>query len=211
MFDNDRRGLHAVFAAVALSTLAASATGCGSGGGGGAEADPGASIVTPTLAASFVGSGTASTQNLVRTSGAPAGELVTVGVVIGGPTTSADLYSFAFDLVIGDPTVASYVAGSASTGTALTPSSGQSLMVLAEQHADRVTVGVTKLGGGAGNGVAGSGETAVVFLVFRLLRAGTTTLTLAGSPGSAPAALDSGGEAIPSVTFDVSSATLVGI
>jgi len=137
--------------------------------------------------------------------------MVTIQVMIGAPTSSSDLYSFAFDLVLGDETVAEYVGGSATAGTALTTSGGQSLQVLASQQGDRVAMGVTKLGGGAGNAVTGTGEVLVAEFTFRLLKAGTTSLSIEGAPGNDPAALDSGGSDIASVTFDDADATLIGL
>lgn len=188
----------------AIVMLAALAAGC-SGSGGGPDVVTG----TPGIVASFVDSGSTPAADMVRTIGTGAGDSVTVEVAIGGPTTSTDLYAFAFELTFGDPTVAEYVSGSASMGTALDTSGNQSLQVLATQQGNRVIVGVSKLGGGAGNGVSAPGETAIVQLTFRLLRSGATTLTLGGSPGSQPAALDSGGADVATVQFDAAPATLV--
>jgi hypothetical protein len=208
MFKEARSPRPATTLVVLLLMLAFSAAGCGSGGGGG---DSGGGVIQPPgLTASFLDSGTAAAANLVRTTGSSDGDLVVVGVIIGGPTISTDLYSFAFDLTLGDATVAEYVAGSASVGTALTASGSQTLHVLATQQGNRVTVGVTKLGGGSGNGLTQSGEFAVVELTFRLLQPGTTTLTIEGSPGADPSALDSTGGIIASVSFDAASATLIG-
>jgi len=101
--------------------------------------------------------------------------------------------------------------GAPTTGPALTTSGGQTLEVLVTQTGDRVVVGVTKLGGGSGNGVTASGETVIVELAFRLLKVGTTTLTIEGSPGTDPDALDSAGGDIASVVFDTATVTLVGV
>ena len=164
------------------------------------------------IVASFSGSGTASAPDVVRLTGSPSGNTVVVRVVVGGPTTSSDLYSFAFDLVLGDASVATYVAGSAAFGTALTLSGGQTSAVEATLQGNRVVVGVTKQQGvsnsGAGNGVPS--EQTVVSLTFRLLKAGSTTLTIEGAPGGSPACLDSSGAAIPSIVFDAAPATLSG-
>lgn len=205
MFANLRRETRMPSMVTVLLLLATLATGCSSGGG----ADLG--VLPAGLSASFADSGTAAAPDVVRISGNPTDDLVNVEVRIGGPTTSADFYSFAFDLMLGDSTVAEYVAGSASAGTALTTDGGQALQVLATRQGDRITIGVTKLGGGTGNAITGTGESTVVELVFRLLRAGTTTLTIEGSPGTDPAALDSGGNEIDSVTFDPVAATLLGL
>jgi hypothetical protein len=192
--------------ALSLALLTVWAVGCGSGGGGDAGSDGG--VLPPDLSASFSASGTAGAPDLVRIGGSPSADLVEVDVVIGGPTTSDDLYSFAFDLVLGDPTVAELVEGSATLGSALTASDGQAIQLLVSQQDARVIIGATKLGGGLGNGVEEPGESAVVHLVFRLLRAGSTSLALTGSAGREPAAIDSDGAAIDSVRFDGSPAVL---
>ena len=80
---------------------------------------------------------------------------------------------------------------------------------MAVQTNDRITIGVTKLGGGSGNAISG-GEPAIVDLTFRILSEGTSSLTLTGGPSSNPTALDSSGAVIPSVTFDVQPALLSG-
>jgi len=205
MFANLRPEIRTLSLLAVLLLLATLATGCSSGGG----SDLG--VLPADLSATFSESGTPGAANVIRLSGSPTGDLVDVEVLIGGPTTSADFYSFAFDLVLGDATVAEYVDGSAGVGGALTTNGGQALQVLATRQGARITIGVTKLGGGPGNGVSGTGESTVVALVFRVLRAGTTTLTIEGSPGTDPAALDSSGTEIDSVTFDATAATLVGI
>ncbi|MCP3981206.1 MAG: hypothetical protein GY716_18050 [bacterium] len=183
-----------------LAVVLASATGCGGSSSGG--------VIASGLTASFTESGTAAGANTVRLTGTPDGDTVTVQLTIGGPTTSADLYSFAFDLVIGDETVAEYVNGSASFGGALTLAGGQSSQALAGQTGDHITLGVSKVGGGTGNGVA-AGEEIVVTLDLRLLKEGTTTLTIAGSPPNDPAALDSTGSDVGTVVFDAAAATLI--
>ena len=194
------RPLLVSIAAMVVAPLAL--PGCGGGGGG----DGG--MMPAPIVASFSGSGTASAPDVVRLTGSPSGNTVVVRVVVGGPTTSSDLYSFAFDLVLGDASVATYVAGSAAFGTALTLSGGQTSAVEATLQGNRVVVGVTKLGGGSGNAVAT--EQTVVSLTFRLLKAGSTTLTIEGAPGGSPACLDSAGVAIPSIVFDAAPATLSG-
>jgi len=205
MFANLRCEIRTPSVAAVLLLLATLATGCSSGGGASLG------VLPADLSASFSDSGTGGAPDLIRISGSPTDDLVNIEVSIGGPTTSADFYSFAFDLILGDSTVAEYVAGSATAGTALTTDGGQALQVLATRQGDRITIGVTKLGGGTGNGITGTGESAVVGLTFRVLRAGTTSLTIEGSPGTDPAALDSSGDEIDSVTFDTVAATLLGI
>jgi hypothetical protein len=164
----------------------------------------------PAITASFTGTGTGTAADFARlTGGSASGDTVTVNVVIGGPTTSSDLYSFAFDLVLGDTTVAQYVSSSVTAGTALTVVGLQSVEALASTSGSRVVVGVSKTNGGGGNGIP-MGEPVVVSLTFRLLKTGSTTLAIAGAPGGSPECLDSLGIAIPSITFDAGNATLTG-
>jgi hypothetical protein len=130
-------------------------------------------------------------------------------VIIMGPTTSNDLYSFAFDLVLSDSGVAQYINGSASFGSALNLDVGQQAEALASQNGNRVTVGVSKLGAGSGNGVGNSEET-VVGLRLRVLKRGMTTITIEGSPPNDAAALDSTGAIVNSVQFDSAAAAISG-
>ncbi|MFQ5818294.1 MAG: hypothetical protein ACE5H2_10135, partial [Terriglobia bacterium] len=86
---------------------------------------------------------------------------------------------------------------------------------LVSQSGNRVIVGVTKLGGGAGNGI-GPLEPIIVSLTFQVLKVGTTNITIVGSPANpqnptaAPAALDSTGVVISSVFFDTFAAQISG-
>ncbi len=179
----------------------AAATGCSDSNSNG--------FILPGLTASFNGSGTAAAANLVRLEGSTAGDTVNVRVVIDGATTNTDLYSFAFDLVLSDGTLAQFVSGTTSFGNALTTSGGQTSQVLAVQNGDRITVGVSKLGGGAGNAVP-AGERTVVSMDLRLLKVGTGTLRIEGSPPNAPAVLDSTGAVIGTVLFDGATAAIGG-
>ena len=147
------------------------------------------------------------------TGGAERQDLLTIEVSISGPTASGDLYAFAFDLLLSDPEVAEYVPGSAACGDALVLIGGQTCEALAAQTGDRVTVGVTKLGAGPGNGVTGQ-DVAIVLLDFRVLEPGTTDVTMTGSPpADDPAAIDSTptpitGEDAP--LFDTAAARITG-
>jgi hypothetical protein len=179
-------------------------SGC-SGGSGGAPIAP-----LGPVAASFVSSGTVATPDLVRLTGSSSGNIVTVEVVLGGATTNQDIYSYAFDLLLGDSTVASYVASSVSVGGSLATSGGQTTIALAAQNGSRVTVGVTKSGGGAGNGIGGQ-EEVIVRLDFRVLKRATTTLALEGSGSNTAAALDSNGAVIGSVQFDSTTVQISGV
>jgi hypothetical protein len=198
-------------AGVVLLLVIVSSGGCGSGGGSG--------ITGPSIVADFVESGTASAADRVRlVDGSVSDDRVTIQVTIAGPTTSGDLYAFAFDLLISDPTVAAYVPGTATFGSALVLGAGQQQAVLVSQSGDRVVVGVSKIGGGAGSGNGiGASEESILSLTLRVLREGATDVTIVGSPGNPqnptpdPAALGSTGTLIGSVTFDPASATISGV
>jgi hypothetical protein len=88
------------------------------------------------------------------------------------------------------------------------------MAVEATQSGGRVIVGVTKLGGGPGNGV-GAAEAGIVRLTFKVVNVGTSMISFSGSitssnPTGQPVALDSGGAPIGSVIFDSSPATISG-
>lgn len=188
----------------AMVIAAVCALGCSSGSSG-------------SLSASFTASGTPTAANLIKLiQKSKSGSHVIVQAVIYGPTTSQDLYTFAFDVAIGDPTIVKFVSGSAVAGTALTVTGGQTISAIADLGTlpgggvdnSRVVVGVSKLGGGLGNGVAGA-SAVVVELTFATLKSGTTTLTLTGSPN--PQVLDHNGAPIGSITFDAADASMTGV
>jgi len=184
---------------VTLALLGLFSASCGGGGGGG-------SVVPPSLTVTFSDSGTASAPDRVRLIGTPSGERVLVDVVLAGPTTSDDISSFAFDVEIGDTTVLAYGDVAAVAGPALFTPGCIDPTVLAGQSGDRVVVGVAKLGC-AGNGLP-AGEEAIVTLSFRVLKEGTSTLSLEGSPTQDPTAFDSNTNEIGSIQFDGLSATI---
>jgi len=189
----------------AIASLALLALlGCGGGGGS-------------TLGAQFTQSSTPAAPRLIKlVQKSKSNARVVVQAVIYGPDASLDMYSFAFDVKIADPTVVKFVAGSAVAGNALTVSGGQTLQAFAGLGTlpgggtdnSRVVVGVSKLGGGVGNGIAGS-SAAIVSLAFEVQKQGTTTLTLGGSPN--PVVLDHNGAAIGSITYDSASASMKGV
>jgi hypothetical protein len=176
---------------------------CG-GGGGGSDST---TVVTTPIAAGFTASGTTSSPDLVRMTGSVAGDQVTLDIVLAGTTTSSDIYSFAFDLVLGDGSVAQYVSNSVSLGDALTLSGGQTGSALASQSGNRIVVGVSKLGGGVGSGNGiGATEDTVVTLRLRLLRRQSTTITFGGPPS----AIDSQGNVIGTIQFDGAASSVQG-
>jgi hypothetical protein len=192
---------------LSFSVAAIPAVGCGGGGSG----DGG--VVTPTLTAVFTESSLVELGNRVKLQSASAsGANVTLEVTLFGPSTSNDIYGWAFDVVISNPNVVEFVAGSAQAGPMLVPCPGNSLSVQATQqtanNGTSVVVGVSKLGTCAGNGVA-AGSHVVVRLTFRVKAAGTSTLTFGGA--ASPRALDSNLATIGSIEFDAGAATLQGV
>ena len=184
---------------VTLALLGLFVVSCGGSGGDG-------SMVNPSLTVTFSDSGTDSAPDLVRLVGTPSGERVLVEVVLAGPTTSDDISSFAFDIEIGDTSVLAYGDVPAVAGPVLSTAGCGDLLVLAKQSGDRVPVGVAKPGC-AGNGIP-AGEQAIVTLSFRVLKAGSSTLALKGSPAQEPMAFDSGLNEIDSIQWDGISATI---
>ncbi|UCF66555.1 MAG: hypothetical protein JSV80_12260 [Acidobacteriota bacterium] len=161
----------------------------------------------------FLASTTAPTANLVFLRGEPLDdETVIIEVMIQGQTTSSDIYSFSFDLVLSNPLLAELVTGSELLGSALVPSGGQGTSVQVAQNGDRIVVGVTKTNGGSGNGVGAGAETIVTF-EMRALRGGETELRFAGAPPgpSDPLAEDSKGDLIGSIVFDPLPAKIVSL
>ena len=189
---------------VALATIvAASLLGCGGG-------DDGSSY-----AVTFTPSSTPSAPRLVKlVQKTKSGGRVVVQVVIFGPDAALDMYSFAFDVMIGDSNVLRFVGNSDVAGNALIPTGGQtveSLASVADGGTDpsTVVVGVSKFNGGSGNGISDA-SAVVVELAFDVRAAGTTSLTLAGSGGNPPRVFDSNLVPIGSITFDTASATVQG-
>ncbi len=190
-----------------LATLALTLAPLGCGGGGGDGNEP--------IVAGFVASGTPAAPKLVRLAGrALDNDTVQVDVVLDGPTASSDIYSFAFDIELSDTTVARYISGSAQFGNALELLAGQGSSVLVSQQGNRVVVGVSKTGGGPGNGF-GAEQRLVVRLLFAVTARGSTNLLFRGSsdpgnPTADPAALDSQGQVIPEIVFDTAAAKIAG-
>jgi hypothetical protein len=189
---------------VAMVAAAFFASGCSSGGG-------------DSLGASFTATPTAPTPRLVKlVQKSKSNTHVVVEAVIYGPDTTLDMYSFAFDVKIGNPNIVRFVDNSAVAGNALQAFAGQTISAVASLGTlvgggvdnSTVVVGVSKLGGGVGNGIAGS-SAAVVDLTFAVQTQGTTTLTFTGSP--LPEVLDQNGVPIATITFDSGQATIQGV
>ena len=180
---------------------------------------PGCSNDDPaTFAVAFTPSTTAAAPRLIKlVQKSKSGGRLVVSVVIGGPDTTLDMYSFAFDVKIGNTDVLRYSNGSDVPGNALVPFAGQTVDSLVGlgtlpgggDDQSTVVVGVSKLGGGLGNGIAGT-SAVIVDLAFNVRSAGTTTLTLTGSGGNPPRVFDSGGGFIGALTFDAAAASVVG-
>jgi len=165
-----------------------------------------------TLGAQFSPSTTAATAGLVKLlPQAASGARVVVQAVIYGPTGALDMYSFNFDVKVGDTSVLKFVSGSAVAGGALTATGNQTIEATASPDVSDPTlieVHVHKSGGGAGNGVAGS-SAVIVELAFDALMQGTSTLAIAGAPG--PTVTDQNGAAIGTIIFDSASGSVTGI
>lgn len=169
---------------------------CGSSGGGG--------VIQTTKPPTFTGSGTTAAPNLVTMAdgGTAPGSLIQVDVKIGGPTTSPDLFSFSFDVLLSNPSVivsVATVAGDALTGDT-------AILISPPDENGRVTIGVTKKGG-TGNRVESPGAT-IVGLVFKMSpnTPGATTLKFEQAK-----ALDSSSpqpQPIPSINFDGATARI---
>jgi hypothetical protein len=178
----------------------------GACGGGGDD------VTSGTVQASFRSSNTATTPDQVRLVGGAASEdVVTVRVVLHGPTSTSDLFAFAFDLVVSDADAVQYVVNSARLGDALAvgPAGGE---VLASQTGNRIVIGATKLGPEPGNGV-GDGDHTILTLALRVRTRGDHRITFDGSPAGPqtdPVALGSTGEVLPEIVFDPAAATVSG-
>lgn len=131
-------------------------------------------MVEPTPAPVFRASGTASAPDLVTLAFGEnrPGSLIQVKVHLGGPHAASDIFAFAFDLVLSNPSVIRSVT--AEVGDALT---GQQLLPPPALVGDRLVVGVSKAGGATGDSIGASGA-AIVSLVFKMdpTMPGTTTL-----------------------------------
>ncbi len=167
----------------------------------------------PPLDAFFQASGTSATPNLVRLVGTDLGAgRVRLDVVIDGPTINTDLYGFAFDLVLGDSSVARGPS-SAVIGDALSTVGCQGSRAFANSSGDRIVVGVSKLGSCPGNGVS-AGEFVIVSVTVLVLKTGLCSITLEGSPtspqypGNDPSAIDSTGSRIDTIVFDPAAASV---
>jgi hypothetical protein len=140
------------------------------------------------------------------------GGRVVIQAVIYGPDVALDMFSFAFDVKIGDTTVLKFVDGSAVAGNALQAFAGQTITAIvapATGDPSDIVVGVSKLGGGAGNGVAGA-SAVIVELSFQVKKQGTSTLAIAAGP-TAPAVKDSTGATIGAITFDTATGSVTAI
>lgn len=188
-----RRGLNAPAPAVLL-IAAACVTGCSSATGTGSS---------PT----FWTSGTPAEPNQIRlAAGGSSPDALTVLVTIVGPTSADDLSAISFDLLLSDPTVADYVDGSATVGTALDPDGAGGVSVDVVHVEQRVSVTVRRAAG-TGTGVT-AGRATVLALRYRVGPGGTTAVQFAPDP--APRALDPVGENIASIAYDMAPSAIVG-
>jgi hypothetical protein len=186
------------FAIAAFAVFALFGYGCGSND-------------STSLSARFDASATPQAARLVKILPlSSSGSSVTVQVVIYGPDTTLDMYSFDFDVKIGNTGLLHFMSGAAAAGNALIASTGQTIEVSASpdmSDPSLVEVHVHKSGGGAGNGIAGA-SAVVVDLTFTVTTSGTSTLSIAGAP--APAVTDQNGAAIGTISFDSASGAVTG-
>ncbi len=189
---------------LALFAIAAPNIGCGGGGGGNGGTTP--SRPSPV----WTNSTTAPAPNLVTMTGSVSGDTITVTVNLTGPTTSSDIYGFAFDIIMSSPGILQYVTNSAQAGNALQQGSCPAAPIVnVGQNGQRIVIGVTKQGDCPGNQVDGTGTV----LTFQLKSVGTgsTNLNFTGSPSNPinptdnPTAVDHLGQPIPSITFDTAA------
>ena len=204
-----RTGLRFGFLAC-LVLLLGLAVGCSDDDGGGVMPPP------PPLVTMFVASGTPAAPNGFRMEGSVNGDEVEIRVMIGGATTSQDLYAFAFDILLTDQSVVQFKER--SFGDALFDTNPgpppQDQVAFVSQVGDRVIVGVSKTQRGSGNGIA-AGEKTILSMTFAV-NAGTTDLTFVASPApgvpganptNEPTGLDSNLDPVD-LDFDVLSATI---
>lgn len=188
-----RWGFNAAAGAVLL-IAAACVTGCSSATGTGSG---------PT----FWTSGTPVAPNQIRlAAGGSAPDTLTLLVEIVGPTSADDLSAITFDLLLSDPTVADYVDGSATVGTALDPDGAGGVSVDVVHVEQRLSVTVRRPAG-TGTGVT-AGRATVLALRYRVRRSGTTAVQFAPDP--APRALDAAGGAVSSIAYDMAPSAIVG-
>jgi hypothetical protein len=136
---------------------------------------------------------------------------VTLRVVIGGPTTTEDLFAFNFGLRVSDAALARYVQGSAVVGPALAPwSCPEGISTFVSPQADGLNVSLARLGC-PGEGVKAPEET-ILALTFHILGDGVFEFALGNTFfGNPPAAFDSSLSLTPidSVEFDPSPVSVL--
>ena len=156
----------------------------------------------------FTPSSTAASPNHVRLKGAVSGDEILLSVVLDGPTTASDLFSFAFDVEISNPLVVAFVQNSEGAGTLF---DGVPNILVVEAQGNRIVCGISQTGAGPGGTVSTSQATILSFKV-KTIGTGVSSLTFRGSPNNPstpttdPAALDSSGAVITAIVFDAASA-----
>jgi hypothetical protein len=200
-----RRTTRRDWGVIALATVALVAfPSCGGGGGGGGSTGGG----QPT----FTASGTAATQNLVTLAGAPVTDnQLSLSVNYTGPSTE-NVCGFAFDLLLANGAVVQQVLSAAAGGTLPTAGGGSWSAVAAKSGTQRITVGVSKMGGTCEAFAAGTTKIATILIKTQT---GSTTIKFVGATPSVSATdaaacgADScvGGK-LGSITFDSVSGTI---
>jgi len=174
---------------VAVSSMAVLGIGCE---GRGHDESP---VPFPSLTVECAGAVNAGVDQVVLECPASSQELVELHVMIGGPTTSIDIYGAKFDLVF-DSTVLRFEPP-AIEGSFLN-ADGQSTLLESEinsQDPNRLVVGITRAA--TAGGVQGAaGEQRIMTLLFRAIQSGNTDVALDNAE-----AVDSDLVVVPSVRF----------
>jgi hypothetical protein len=173
----------------------------------------GCSSSSKSTSAQFMASTTAPNPGVVKlVEKARSGARVVVDVVLFGPGPGLDLTAFRFGIRIGDPSLVRFVPQLSYTQNALIADAGQAIAIGVDGESDPslVQLDIAKVGGGAGNGIAGT-SAVVIELAFDVQRAGTSTLTLVGVGNTPPEAVDSARAPIAGVIFDAANASVIGV
>ena len=147
-----------------------------------------------------------------------------IDVVIDGAVTAADVFSFVFDVILGDPSIVDFVTVDA--GPALSTGTVTAFGTEGLNGSDiAAIIGVTLTAPSPGDDDIPTGENVICILTFSVIAVGDSDLTFAGAscppgipmcvPTTEPTALDSTGGVISppigsDVSFDAATAVLSG-
>jgi hypothetical protein len=159
---------------IALATVVLVAfPSCGGGGGGGTGSGGGRPAYTA--------SATTTAQNLVTLAGAPVTDnQLELDVNYTGPTTET-VCGFAFDLLLANGAVVQQVLSSAAGGSLPTAGGGSWSAQAAKSGTQRITVGVSKMGGTCETFAAGTTRIATILI---RTQTGSSTIKFVGAAPS---------------------------